>query len=80
VVTGGGYKLTEIVKGGGGGGIIQTSFKTLKEFGVDNPWHIETSAELRGTVRVYAECLKLVPEWQSLYSPAGIYTITLKYM
>jgi hypothetical protein len=63
VVTGGGYEITEVVSsgGGGGGGIIQTFFKTFKEFAVDNSWHIETNANLRGTVQVYAECLKLVP-------------------
>jgi hypothetical protein len=49
------------VSSGGGGGIILTSLKTFKEFAVDNSWHIETNANLRGTVQVYAECLKLVP-------------------
>ena len=63
VVTGGRYEITELVSsgGGGGGGIIQTGFKTFKEFAVDNSWHIETSANLLGTLLVYAECLKLVP-------------------
>jgi hypothetical protein len=61
VVTGGGYEIMEVVSSGGGGGIILTSLKTFKEFAVDNSWHIETNANLRGTVQVYAECLKLVP-------------------
>jgi hypothetical protein len=61
VVTGGGYEIMEVVSSGGGGGIIQPSLKTFKEFAVDNSWHIETNANLRGTVQVYAECLKLVP-------------------
>jgi hypothetical protein len=70
VVTGGGYELTEqkrVVDGGGGGGgglppavvFINTSFK---EFAEDNSWNVEiVNPDLRGTVTVYAECLKLEP-------------------
>jgi hypothetical protein len=61
VVTGGGYEITEVVSSGSGGGIILTGLKTFKEFAVDNSWYIETNANLRGPVQVYAECFKLVP-------------------
>jgi hypothetical protein len=63
VVTGGGYKLTEIVRsgGGGGGGIIQTGIKTFKEFAADNSWYVEMSGMQPRSLKVYAECLKLVP-------------------
>ena len=67
VVTGGGFELSEQRRSGGGGGggtlppvvFINTSFK---EFAENNAWHIEiVNPSLTGTVRVYAECLKLVP-------------------
>jgi hypothetical protein len=67
VVTGGGYELLEQKRiiGGGGGGLppavvfINTSFK---EFAEDNSWHVEiVNPDLRGTVIVHAECLKLAP-------------------
>jgi hypothetical protein len=34
----------------------------LKEFAADNSWHVEVSdAGVLGSIKVYAECLKLVP-------------------
>jgi hypothetical protein len=69
VVTGGGYELSEQRRSGGSGGgggnlppvvFINTSFK---EFVMNNAWHIEiVNPDLTGTVKVHAECLKLVPE------------------
>jgi hypothetical protein len=70
VVTGGGFEISEQRRSGGGGGegggtlppaviFINTSFK---EFAANNAWHIEiVNPDLRGVLRVHAECLKLVP-------------------
>jgi hypothetical protein len=68
VVTGGGYELSEQRRSGGSGGgggnlppviFINTSFK---EFAMNNAWHIEiVNPDLTGTVKVHAECLKLLP-------------------
>ena len=54
VVTGGGYEITTRAPG--------TFVTNFKELAVNNAWHIEiVNPSLTNTVRVYAECLKLVP-------------------
>ena len=68
VVTGGGYEISEFRSSGSGGTggslppptiYYNTSFK---EFSENNAWHIEiVNPSLTGTVRIYAECLRLVP-------------------
>lgn len=68
VVTGGGYSFSEIrssgTGGGGGGSLPPTVFITtsFESFAQNNAWHIEiVNPNLIGTVKVFAECLKLVP-------------------
>jgi hypothetical protein len=56
VVTGGGYDIPR--------SILRPLPNTivLKEFAADNSWHVEVSdAGVLGSIKVYAECLKLVP-------------------
>jgi hypothetical protein len=57
VVTGGGYDIT--MRTGSFPLSIVTNFK---ELAVNNAWHVEVfDPDVSGTMRVYAECLKLVP-------------------
>ena len=56
VVTGGGYEITTRAPG------LLYFVTNFKELAVNNAWHIEiVNPSLTNTVRVYAECLKLVP-------------------
>jgi hypothetical protein len=58
VVTGGGYDIT-MRRGGPSSSIFVTN---PKELAVNNAWHVEVfDPGIIGTMRVYAECLKLVP-------------------
>ena len=57
VVTGGGYDITMRTRPSSS--IFVTNFK---ELAVDNSWHVEVfDPGIFSTMRVYAECLKLVP-------------------
>jgi hypothetical protein len=59
VVTGGGYDITIRSGAPSSPGTIVTNFK---ELAVNNAWHVEVfDPDVSGTMRVYAECLKLVP-------------------
>lgn len=57
VVTGGGYDIPRTIR------VPSPIVTTFKEFAVNNAWHIEVSNNdpIPGTIRVFAECLKLVP-------------------
>jgi hypothetical protein len=55
VVTGRGYEISEL-------GRISTVVTTFKEFAANNAWRIEMDNPTAfGTLRIFAECLKLVP-------------------
>jgi hypothetical protein len=55
VVTGGGYEISELDRAS----MVVTTFK---EFAANNAWRVEiTDPDVFGTMRVFAECLKLVP-------------------
>jgi hypothetical protein len=54
VVTGGGYDVSEL---------LFTEATVIEEFAVNNAWHIKTiPTTSQHTIRVFAECLKLVPD------------------
>jgi hypothetical protein len=56
VVTGGGYDIPRSII------IPPPNTTVLKEFAANNAWHVEVfDPGVSGTMRVYAECLKLVP-------------------
>ena len=56
VVTGGGYDIPRSIL------IPPPNTTVLKEFAANNAWHVEVSdAGVLGSIKVYAECLKLVP-------------------
>jgi hypothetical protein len=69
VVTGGGFDVTDIALGGGGGISTISSENAglvVEEFAVNNAWHIKVSPgnspiDTTPTIQVFAECLKLVP-------------------
>jgi hypothetical protein len=58
VVTGGGFDVSEV-----GGTTGSNAGLVIEEFAVNNAWHVRTSNVdvPGGMLRVFAECLKLVP-------------------
>jgi hypothetical protein len=56
VVTGGGYDIPRSIL------VPPPNTIVLKEFAANNAWHVEVSdVGVLGSIKVYAECLKLVP-------------------
>jgi hypothetical protein len=68
VVTGGGYDITK--RGPASlsppSTVVPVIVTNFKEFSVNNAWHVEVfDPSVSGTMRVFAECFKLVPAQQA---------------